>query len=264
MQLVSILDDTPALLMHSSQGYLGVTIHDIDAGRAGELHLKDAHGAEIVMLDHDAPACKAGLKLHDVILQMNGQAIESVEQLRHMLRDTPVGKTASFAISRDGQPLNINVQLGDRAKLEQQPFLNPYSVPEPDQVEPSEAGFVPLVGQEDNRYGPSSGFFGSLTPNPLYVGMIVDPVGAQLADYFGVKNGSGLLVKSVDENSPAASAGMKAGDVVLKVNGRTMVSQREWLRAIHANRGKQIQITVLRNRKEQIVIMWAGAAKNKG
>lgn len=261
VQMVTVIDETPALLMHASQGYLGVTINDIDAGRANDLHLKDVRGAEIVNIDHDAPACKAGLKVHDVILQMNGQPIEGVEQLRRMLRETPVGRTASFVIWRDGQSMNTSVQLGDRAKLEQMPFISPYSVPDPDQATSTEV-YIPLRGQAGGQYG--NGFFGDISPNPLYVGAMVDPVGAQLADYFGVKNGTGLLVKSVDENSPAGSAGMKAGDVVLKVNGKTMVSQNDWLRAIHANRGKQVQVTVVRNRKEQTVTMWAGTPKHKG
>src|ERR1700761_9378569 len=71
-QPVVVLSDTPAYLGHSSQSYLGIDIHDIDNDRATALKLKDSHGAEIVTVDHDAPANKAGLKVHDAVLEMNG------------------------------------------------------------------------------------------------------------------------------------------------------------------------------------------------
>ena len=57
-------------------GYLGVEARDVNEEQVGELKLKEARGAEIVSLDHDGPACKAGMRMHDVILQMNGQVID--------------------------------------------------------------------------------------------------------------------------------------------------------------------------------------------
>lgn len=262
MQMVSVIDDTPALMMHGSQGYLGVTIHDVDSNRAAVLGLKDARGAEIVMLDHDAPACKAGLRPHDVILQMNGQAIDGIEPLRRMLRDTPVGKTVSLLIWRDGQTQTFTIQLGDRAKLEQQP-LNPSTSVDPGDSTPAE-NYVPVVHQTEGTGGGRNNFFGPLSLNRQFIGAIVDPVGPQLADYFGVKDGTGLLVRRVDDGSPAATAGMKAGDVVLKVNGRTMATLDDWQRAIHKNRGKQLQVVVVRDRKEQTLTMSAAPRKTKG
>jgi len=263
VQFLSVIDDTPAVLVHGSSGYLGVTIHDIDQGRATELHLKDLHGAEVVMLDHDAPACKAGVRLHDVILQMNGQAVENVEQLRHMLHQTPVGRTVAFVLSRDGQPVTLSIQLGDRAKLEQQPFLNPNSDPGAEPTERTQA-FVEPRNQTDSGIGSGNTFIGRLEINPLSVGASLDPVSPQLADYFGVKSGTGLLVKNVFDNSAASAAGIKAGDIVLKVDGQTMAKLKDWTHAIRTNRGKQVQVTVLRDHKEQTVTMWAGLAKNKG
>ena len=77
----------------ATQGYLGVDLRDVTEDQLGPLKLREAHGAEIIDVDHDGPACKAGLQLHDVILQMNGQAIESQEQLRRCCgRPRPVGR----------------------------------------------------------------------------------------------------------------------------------------------------------------------------
>ena len=97
----------------------------------GALKLKDAHGAEITNLDHDGPACKAGMKVHDVILQMNGQAIDGGDQLRRMLREVPVGRTVSFVVSRDGQAQTMTLTTADRRMVGQQAWEQHYSVPAP-------------------------------------------------------------------------------------------------------------------------------------
>ena len=83
------------------------------------------------MVDHDAPAGKSGLKVHDVILELDGQPFDNAEQLRRRLREMPSGRTINLLISRDGNPITITVQLCDRAVLEQQAWSQHYSVPEP-------------------------------------------------------------------------------------------------------------------------------------
>ena len=110
-------DMAPDFLFYSAQGYLGVNLREVDTDRINALHLKDAHGAEVIMVDHDAPAGKSGLRVHDVILQLDGQPFDNVDQLRRRLRDMPSGRTVSLLISRDGNPLTVTVQLCDRAVL---------------------------------------------------------------------------------------------------------------------------------------------------
>jgi S1-C subfamily serine protease len=245
-----------AYLAHGSPGYLGIDIHDIDSDRATALKLKDTHGAEIVTIDHDAPANKAGLKLHDVVLEMNGQHIDDSEQLRHMLNETPSGRTVHFVISRDGQPQNISVELGDRAQIEAKAWKQHFTVPDPD--DQASQGFV-----APSSHGFGNGFFGVFLPSSLYIGADVDAISTQLASYFGVSDGTGLLVRSVDENSPAAAAGLKAGDIITRVNNNPMTSRADWLKTMHANRGKQVQVVVMRNKKEQTLSMQAGEPKKK-
>jgi serine protease Do len=258
-QPISVFSDTPAYLAHNSQSYLGIDIHDIDNDRATALKLKDLHGAEIVTVDHDAPANKAGLKIHDVVLEMNGQRVEGADQLRRMLRETPPGHTVNFVVSRDGQQQNISVELADRAKVEANAWSKHFTVPDPSEAPTTQDG---LVGPSTRGFG--NGFFGVFTTNGLYVGADVDVISTQLASYFGVSDGTGLLVKSVDENSPAAAAGLKAGDVITKVNNGVMASRADWLKTLHNNRGKQVQLTVMRNKKEQTMSMQAGEPKKKG
>jgi serine protease Do len=244
-------------MLHDSHGYLGVNLGDIDADRVSALKLKDLHGAEVLAVDHDAPAGKAGLRAHDVLLEINGQPIEDSTQLRRMLHEMPPGRNVAFLVSRDGSPVNVTLQLADRALLQQQAWSQHFSVPDPSGPAAPGAG-ESFLGP---RPGGGSRFLGTLIPNSLYVGADVNPVRAQLADYFGVSSGTGLLVENVDDQSPASRAGLKAGDVILKVNAYSMTSRNDWLKAIHAYRGQVVQVTIVRNKEEQIIAMSAGAPK---
>src|SRR5579859_2006658 len=97
--------------------YLGVDTQDVTSDRVGQLHLKDERGVEVTMVDQDAPACKAGLKEHDVILNVDDQKIESVEQLKRVIREIPPGRNVNIGISRDGQAMNLKAQLAARDKI---------------------------------------------------------------------------------------------------------------------------------------------------
>src|SRR3954469_19854990 len=94
--------------------YMGVDVEDITRERVQPLKLKSESGVEITMVDSDAPAGKAGLKEHDVILQFTGTGVESTEQLRRLIRETPAGRTVALGISRDGNPQTVNVTLAAR------------------------------------------------------------------------------------------------------------------------------------------------------
>ena len=258
-QLIQIVPDSPPLLLHTSQGYLGVETRDIDNDRATALKLKDAGGAEVTYVDHDAPAGKIGLRIHDVILQMNGQQVQSVEQFRRMLLETPAGRSVALVISRDGQQLTIHVQLADRATVEQNAWSRHQVVPEPNDDFDFSLSTPPSHGS-----GGGNSFFGAIVLGTPSVGVEVDTLGTQLADYFGVKDGQGLLVKHVAENSPGSTAGFKAGDVITKVNGEAVPTLNTWFKTLHANRGKQMQVTIVRNHKEQILSLQPGDPKHKG
>jgi serine protease Do len=244
----------PEFLLFSSQGYLGVVVGEVDNDRASALHLSDARAAEVVTVDHDAPAGKSGLRVHDVILQLNGQSFDNVEQLRRKLHQIPSGRTVSLLISRDGTRFDVAVKLCDRKVLEEQAWSQHFTVPEPT---------APGAGQSFLGSVASSGpaFLDNMIPRALYVGADVNPVRTQLADYFGVKSGTGLLVESVDDPSPASRAGLKAGDVVVKVESAQMTSKNDWLKAIRNHRGHPVQVTVMRNKQEQILTMSAGKPK---
>jgi len=239
----------------ASEGYLGIVCGDVTSDRVSALKLTQPAGAEVINVDRDAPAGKVGLRPHDVILKMNGQPVAGEEMLRRMLRETPAGRTVTLLISRDGQQQIISVQLADRAILEQEAWSQPMVIPAPD----DDDTYV-LEGPSGHSLG--SGFFGALSLGSPSVGVQLDTLGSQLADYFGVKDGQGLLVKRVAENSAAARAGLKAGDVIIEANGQKMATLSAWMKMLHANRGKQIPLTVIRGRKPQNMTLQTAARKN--
>jgi len=92
-------------------------------------------------------------------------------------------------------------------------------------------------------------FFGS----SLNVGALVEPLTSQMAEYLGVPGG--LMVKQVAHKSEAAVAGLKAFDVILKVGPESIATMADWDRALRANRGKPVQVTVMRAKKQQTLTL---------
>ena len=265
----AVWSGTPALLGagmsgRSTQGYLGIDLRDVSEDQIGPLKLKEARGAEVVGVDHDGPACKAGLQVHDVILQMNGQVVEGEEQLRRMLHETPPGRQVTFVVSRDGQQRTITAQMANREELERQAWEKHYTVPEP---EGSSSAFTPHGG--NSFLPPSKSTKGShfslgattMLVSSSYTGAKLEVMGPQLAEFFGAQGSAGLLVRSVDPNSPAANAGMRAGDVVVKVNSLQVTNGNDWSKTIHENRGKPVTVVVLRDKKEQTLTLTPDAKK---
>ncbi|MFY9854254.1 MAG: PDZ domain-containing protein, partial [Terracidiphilus sp.] len=239
-------DHTP-LLHSNSQGYLGVNLADVDQQKAQALKLKEVRGAIITQIDHDAPAGKIGLKVNDVVLKLNGQKVADAEQLRVMLKEIPAGRTVSIEISRDGNIQTLAVQLADRRAMERDVW-NKIGTSE----DLSEQGPELGIQADESAASPPGGFhmpsFGSLN-----IGALVEPLTAQMAEYFGVPNG--LMVKQVARKSEAAVAGLRAFDVILKVGPETITTLGDWERALHAHRGKEVQVTVLRDRRQQTLML---------
>jgi C-terminal processing protease CtpA/Prc len=245
------------LLLSSSQGYLGVEIVDVDTEKAQALKLKEVRGAVVTLIDHDAPAGKIGLKVNDVVLQLNGQNVDGAEQLRRMLKEIPAGRKVSIEISRDGNIQTLAVELADRQVLGHDVW---------NKIDNGGDVFAPpsmgiLAGGGD---APLAGggfhlpFFGS----SLNVGALVEPLTSQMAEYMGVPNG--LMVKQVARKSEAAAAGMKAFDIILKVGAEPVTNLAGWDRALRSNQGKPVQVTILRDKKQQTLTLQVDSKHRQG
>jgi membrane-associated protease RseP (regulator of RpoE activity) len=238
-----LMQEINPLLSHS-QGYLGVLVTDVDTDSANKFKLKEVRGAIVTLIDHDAPAGQIGLHVNDVFLSVNGQTVEGAEQFGRMMREVPAGRKVSLVISRDGAPQTITVQLVDRRKMEHDVWNKMNSS---EAFPPPPSGMGLLSGGGDN-WG-----LGHVSPfgSSLNVGALVEPLTSQMADYLGVQ--SGVMIKQVARKSEAANAGLKAFDVVLKVGNENIQTTADWDRALRSNEGKQVQITILRERKQQLL-----------
>ncbi len=248
--LAPIFSDPDPMLAHAAApGYLGVDVSDVDSDKAQALKLKEVRGALITLIDHDAPAGQIGLKVNDVVLAVNGQNVDSADQLRRMLREIPPGGKISLEISRDGNIQTLAVQLVDRKTLDHDAWYRIRN--DVDGVAPAPA--VPVMGVTGGDAMPASGFHLPLFTSTLNVGAMVEPLTSQMAEYFGVPGG--LMVKQVSKKSEAAAAGFKAFDVILKVGADSILTSADWDRALRSNQGKPVQVTILRNKKQQSITL---------
>src|SRR2546425_699360 len=232
--------------------YLGVDITDVSADRLSALKLKEERGVEVTMVDQDAPAGKAGLKEHDVILTMNGTNIESGAQLRRMIHETPPGRVVNFGISRDGQPLTIKVQLSDKRKAFAKNFGKEFKFEVP--ALPS----VPPMPEFDM---PMSVV---VVHSSMRSGLVVENLSPQLGEFFGAKNGKGVLVRSVDKGSVAAKAGFRAGDVIVRVNEQDVHDTSDFTHALRSRSNNSVNIAIIREKKEQSLTLSLPQPKDSG
>jgi serine protease Do len=227
-----------------SGSYLGVDTRDITSDRLSALHLKDERGVEVTMVDQDAPAGKAGLKEQDVILTLNGAEVQSVEQLRRMIRETPPGRVVTLGLSRNGQAMTIKVELADRKKNYSRNFGSDskqfkFNMP-----------MMPAMPAMPDMDLPVSIV---VVHSSARSGLMVENLTPQLGDFFGARNGQGVLVRSVEKGSSADKAGFRAGDVIVKINGEAIHDSGDFSHALRSRKDNTASISVIRDKKEQTI-----------
>jgi serine protease Do len=243
--------DPDSLSKHASgyfyapgRSYLGVDIQDVTADRVSALKLKEERGVEITMVDGDAPAGKAGLREHDVILEFNGTAVESEEQLRRLIREIPPGRTVTLGISRDGSPLKISVQLADHSKVMSQSF--------PRVVVPA----IPRAGDFPRNRMDLPGYAFQIQTYSSTLGVQTENLTRQLGEYFGVKDGEGILIRSVEKGSAAEKAGLKAGDVIVRADNEKLTDRTDLSHILRNHRGGgKLNLVVMRDKHEQTIVV---------
>jgi len=228
------------------RSYLGVGVVDLNGDRVQALKLKDDRGVEVSQVDQDAPAGKAGLKEHDVIVGFNGTPVESQEQFKRLMRETPPGRTVSLDIMRDGQQQTVKVQLADRKKLESTVW--PHEQRDFAFVMPAMPAMPPMPPMPDY---PRAWTDRTITRVRSVSGATLESLTPQLGDFFGVKNGEGMLVRSVQKGSPAESAGLRAGDVVVRVGEQKITDSSDWSEALRNGKNGKVSVVIVRDKKEQ-------------
>jgi serine protease Do len=235
--------------------YLGVDTRDVTTDRLADLKLKEEHGVEVTLVDQDAPAGKAGVKEHDVILSLNGNQVESVEQLRRMIREIPPGRFVTLGISRSGQPVTLKAQLADRKKAfamgggKSFNFAMPPIPAIPAMPAMPSVNATPFVPEMDMPVSIV------VVHSSARSGLMVENLTPQLGDFFGAKNGKGVLVRSVEKGSRAEQAGFRAGDVIVKVNGESISDSGDFTHAMHGRKSSTVTVSIIREKKEQNITL---------
>jgi len=236
-----IMASTRTLTMGGEHAWMGVALRDVTADKAHELKLPGEYGAIVQKVEPDSPASKAGLEKGDVILEFNGERVWSVAELSRRVRETPPGRTISLRVSRDGRARTVSVKLESHGNefLSYMPGPSVVQIPEV-KVPPFNFNFEGLMG------GPR-------------LGIEADDLTSQLAGYFGVKQGKGVLVREVNSGSPAEKAGLKAGDCIVAVDGKEVASVGELRDALRSESGtvagekREHTLAIVRDRHEQSI-----------
>ena len=249
-------------------GWLGVTPEDVSADRAKELKLSSPRGVYLSDVEKDSPAEKAGLKSGDVITEFNGEKVESVVQFRRLVRETPAGRTISVIVWRDGRSQTLTATLGSAASqfnihldgdLPQVLRNFTYAPPNRELLVPSEprAFSFTMPDMEGWGFGQGQGsgnnYVFRMSPTPA-LGISAESVSGQLGTYFGAPDGEGILVREVNSGSPADKGGLKAGDVIVKIDGDRVRTLNEMQSKLREKReAKTVQVTVMRRGSETTV-----------
>jgi serine protease Do len=234
-QSLYFFPESPSLIQFRpvpAGGYLGVSLAEIDSKRAGELKLKEPAGVEITRVENGSPAEKAGLKTGDVVLEYNGQPVEGMEQFGRMVRETPAGREVKLMISRNGATETVPATLGARRL---RPFGGEFgpSFEFPEFHMPDMPQIVPTLRNH-------------------ILGVEAESLGPQLGTYFGVKQG--VLVRAVLKDTAAEKAGIRAGDVITKVDGMLVATPGELSSAVRAASSKSsFAVEFVRDHKETSV-----------
>jgi len=220
--------------------WLGVQLKDVTSEKAREMKLPGEYGALVAGVDEDSAAAKAGLQKGDVIVEFAGERVRSAAQLRRLIRETPPGRTLSLQVIRDGQARTLSAKL--------QAHTNNFHFQAPDVNIPQIEINPGLMAPFNNRN------FTFMFGGRPTLGVTGEELTSQLAGYFGVKQGKGVLVSEVVAGSPAAQAGLKAGDVIVAVDGKDVATVGELRKAVELKSGEEtrkLNLTVVREHHEQ-------------
>jgi S1-C subfamily serine protease len=226
------------------RGWLGVTIGQNDNGQV-----------VIVEVEEKSPAELAQLREKDVIVSIDGSDVTSSDKLAAIIRKNKPGKDVTLKIERNGKTKDVKVKLGEypedeaRRELELRfPRLFPREeVPEPpSRIIPQlpERGGIP-----DTPRPPRS-----LFARQKYIGINCQELEAELARFFGIKEGTGLLISSISEGDPAEKAGLEVGDVIVSADGKRTETINELIGIIQEKKeGEKVKIGILRDRKARSI-----------
>lgn len=203
------------------RAWLGIYMQDITEDIAEALDLEVEQGVLINDVIDDSPAEKSGLKDGDVIVRMDTEVVDKSSDLSKAIKGKKPGEKVDLVVYRKGQKQDISVVLGESAERKDRQFSLK----------------APKAGQYKKFFGDMAG--------GGYLGVVLQGLSEQLAEYFEVEDG--VLISEVEEDSPADKAGLKAGDIIVAINGKDISSPSQVSSMIRKyEEGEKVEIDVIR------------------
>ncbi|MBJ3775527.1 Do family serine endopeptidase [Acuticoccus mangrovi] len=212
------------------RGWMGVRIQSVSDEIAESLGMAAPKGALIAGVTAEGPAEKAGIQAGDVVTRFDGRDVNEMRDLPRIVAETTIGKTVPVTVMRDGNEVEIAVEIG--------------------QLEESEARATPV---EEATPEPAPA-----TPAPektSVLGMILSPLTDEQRQVFEIADDiDGVLVLEVEDDSRAAEKRVTAGDVILEVGQRQVSAPEDVLERLDKLRedGRNTAILTLSNKAGQL------------
>ena len=256
--------EAPQALSFFLQGgsFLGVFAEDVNKENMARYGLREVRGVGITQVVKDSPAEKAGLRKDDVILRFDGDSVTSVRKLNRLVSEVAPDQSVKLGISRGGSEQEVAVIIGKRNNamnamdfnfkgLESLQGLD--KLKGLDRLKELEKAMPP--GAQAWKWEGEPGKEGMVFAfgNHRRIGVSTTQLTKQLADYFGVADGQGVLVTSVVDDSPAAKAGLKAGDVITAIDGEKIEGAGDLAQGINKKKEGDVTLTVIRNKNQRTV-----------
>ncbi len=200
-----------------THGFMGILPQELTPEMAKEFNVPNGHGVLIAQVEPGSPASKAGLKLGDVITAINGNPVEDVNTFRFSVAGFSSGTTVHLKVLRDGKTMELPVTLAEVNEGNNRPGGGPESVPGK-----GEKGALKGVSVE------------ALTPEIREQMQLPD-------DAKG-----GVVITDVDDESPAAAAGVQPGDIIVQVNRHPVNTVAEFNSAVKAGASRESTLLLIR------------------
>ncbi len=234
-------------------GYLGVYAENINRENMGRYNLNQVRGVGVTQVLKDSPAEKAGLRKDDVILRIDGENVNSVRKLNRLISEMAPDHNVRVAVSRNGAETEVTATIGKRNNSSFAGDLLPGGS-RVWKFEPPDAKAWKWEGPTFNSENlMDNGNFRFMLAGGRRIGVSTIQLTKQLADYFGIADGKGVLVTQVTDDGPAAKAGVRAGDVITAIDGEAVDSPGDVSRVISRKKEGDVSLTVIRNKSQQTI-----------
>lgn len=228
----------------NTKAWLGITAQSVDYDIAEAFNLGIPYGAVVNEVINDSPAKEAGIRKGDVIVGINGDDVTDADELTDFMREAKPGDEVRVTIFRNGREQNITVKAAEApARDDRSGYYYHYSDDNDD-----DDSHTFRQHKRDNKHGNIA-----ITQpyKRAYMGVYLQGLNDQLGEYFGVNDGDGALISQVEDDSPAAKAGLRAGDVIIGIEKDRIDGPSDVTDLLEDYRkGDQITVTVVRDRRE--------------